>query len=426
MTPVGQGTAVGSGPGRPRQVAVIGAGIVGLSAALFLQRDGHEVTLIDPREPGTGASFGNAGGVVVSSAAPLGMPGMLRRVPKMLLDPRGPLVVRWRYLHHIAPWLLDLLRASNPARVEEISRARAALHDHVAPAWLDLVKAVRGQDLLLPRGWLDVYETEAAYRADAENWALARRRGRKLEVLSPEELRQLEPNLAPIFVKAVFDPDSYFMANPGRLTKRVAVTFVRLGGRFQRGEVRDIELGKERLRLRTDNKVIEAEQAVLSAGAWSGGLAQRLGVRPRLDTERGYHLMLPQPEKSIARPTYNADRSFVLSPMETGLRLTTQVEFAGLAAPPDYRRIETILQGAQEVLPSLRPEIQSRWLGFRPSIPDSLPVIGPAPRDGRVICAFGHGHLGLTQGPATGRIVADLIAGRDPGLELAPYSPARR
>lgn len=410
---------------QPLKIAVVGAGIVGLSSALFLQADGHEVTLYDPREPGTGTSFGNAGGVVIGSAAPLGMPGMLRRVPKMLLDPKGPLVVRWRYLHRIAPWLLDLLWASRPKRVEEISIAKAALGDKAEAAWLELARRAGAEAALLPRGWLDVYETEAAFQDGAEERHLMERRGRARDILNADELRQLEPNLAPIFVKGAFDPKSYHLVNPARMTASVAAAFAGGGGRIEWQAVSALETGSDGIGLRTDRGTEKADRVVLAAGAWSGTLARPLGVRPRLDTERGYHLMLPQPERTISRPVYNVDRSFVLTPMETGLRMTTQVEFAGLDAPPDYRRIEGLLSGAAAVLPGLKPEVQSRWLGFRPSHPDSLPVIGPAPRDGRVICAYGHGHLGMTHGPATGRIVADLIAGRDPGLDVGAYSAAR-
>ena len=409
----------------PLKIAVVGAGIVGLSSALFLQADGHDVTLYDPREPGTGTSFGNAGGVVVGSAAPLGMPGMLRRVPKMLLDPKGPLVVRWRYLPRIAPWLLDLLWASRPKRVEEISIAKAALGDKVEAAWLDLARRAGAEDALLPRGWLDVYETEAAFQDGAEERRLMERRGRARDILNADELRQLEPNLAPIFVKGAFDPKSHHLVNPARMTASVAAAFAGGGGRIERQTVSALEPGPDGIGLRTDRGTDKADRVVLAAGAWSGTLARSLGVRPRLDTERGYHLMMPQPERTIARPVYNVDRSFVLTPMETGLRLTTQVEFAGLEAPPDYRRVDGLIGGAAAMLPGLKPEVQSRWLGFRPSHPDSLPVIGPAPRDGRVICAYGHGHLGMTHGPATGRIVADLIAGRDPGLDVGAYGAAR-
>ena len=409
----------------PQRVAVIGGGITGVSAALFLQSDGHTVTLFEPDAFGTGTSMGNAGVISLGSCIPTAMPGIPGRVPKMLLDPKGPLVVRWRYLHRIAPWLLDLLWASRPQRVEEISIAKAALGDKVEAAWLELARRAGAEEALLPRGWLDVYETEAVFQDSAEERRLMERRGRAREILNADELRQLEPNLAPIFVKGAFDPKSYHLVNPARMTASVAAAFAGGGGLIERQAVSALEPGPDGIGLRCDGGLENADRVVLAAGAWSGTLARPLGVRPRLDTERGYHLMLPQPERTISRPVYNVDRSFVLTPMETGLRMTTQVEFAGLEAPPDYRRIEGLLGDAQQILPGLKPEVQSRWLGFRPSHPDSLPVIGPAPRDGRVICAYGHGHLGMTQGPATGRIVADLIAGRDPGLDVGAYSAAR-
>ena len=264
----------------PLKIAVVGAGIVGLSSALFLQADGHEVTLYDPREPGTGTSFGNAGGVVVGSAAPLGMPGMLRRVPKMLLDPKGPLVVRWRYLHRIAPWLLDLLWASRPKRVEEISIAKAALGDKVEAGWLELARRAGAQEALLPRGWLDVYETEAAFQNGAEERRLMERRGRAREILNADELRQLEPNLAPIFVKGAFDPSSYHLINPARMTASVAAAFAGGGGRIERQAVSALEPGPDGIGIRCDGGLEKADRVVLAAGAWSGSPSPAPGGAP--------------------------------------------------------------------------------------------------------------------------------------------------
>lgn len=410
---------------RPRRVAVIGAGIVGMSAALYLQRDGHAVTVIDPRPPGTGASFGNAGGVVVTACTPLALPGILKQVPAMLRDPLGPMVLRWRYLPRIAPWLIDLLRASRPERVEAISEALAALHAGATEAWRDLARQSGAEDLLRPVGWLKVYETDRGFAATAAARALMTRRGIAFEVLNADELRQLEPGLAPIFRHGFFQPDSSFVANPGRAVAHFAAEFVGRGGRILRDRVTGFDLSASPRRVLTGTGAEAAEAIVLAAGAWSRGLARQLGAKVRLDTERGYHIMLPAEGADLRRPTVHGEQDFVLSPMEHGIRLASQVEFAGLAAPPDFRRVRGLLPRAQRMLPGLAAAEQSAWLGFRPSLPDSLPVIGPSPRHGDVFLAFGHGHLGLTEGPVTGRIVADLVAGRDPGLDLTPYRPER-
>ncbi len=422
----------------PRTAAVIGAGIVGVSAALFLQRDGHRVTLIDRTGPAAGASFGNAGGLVTTSCAPLGLPGLLRRTPRMLLDPRGPLVVRWAYLPRIAPWLIGLLRASRPERVERIADALAALSKLTEAPWRDLARQAGIADLLRPVGWLKVYETDAGFAASAVERDLLSRRGLPFQVLNADEVRQLEPGLAPIFKHGFFQHEALFVANPGRAVEALAADFVRQGGRLRTDEITGIhpstgpstgpgarpDARPHRL-LTASGGEIEAEVVVLAAGAWSRGLARRLGARVPLDTERGYHLMLPPAEPGLGRPTVHGEQAFTLSPMEDGIRLASQVEFAGLAAPPDYRRVRGLLPAARRMLPSLAAEERSAWLGFRPSLPDSLPVIGPAPAAADAYLAFGHGHLGMAQGPLTGRIVADLVAGRDPGLDLSPYRPDR-
>ncbi len=410
---------------RPRRVAVIGAGIVGLSAALYLQRDGHRVTVFDPRGPGGGTSFGNAGGAVYTSCAPLALPGILQQVPAMLRDPLGPMVLRWRYLPRIAPWLIELVRASRPARVEAISVALAALHSGAPAAWRDLARQAGADDLLRPVGWFKVYETDAGFATSLPERELMTRRGIRFDVLNADELRQLEPGLAPIFRHGLLESNSDFVANPGRAIAHFAREFLAGGGRILEDEVTGFDLAAAPRRLRSAQGAHETDAIVLAAGAWSRGLARQLGARVRLDTERGYHLMLPGDGVRLGRPTRHGEQGFVLSPMETGIRITSQVEFAGLDAPPDFRRIRGLLPRVRRMLPGLKGDEQSIWLGFRPSLPDSLPVIGPAPDHEDIYLAFGHGHLGLTQGPVTGRIVADLVAGRDPGLDLAPYRPGR-
>ena len=416
-------------PKTVRRVTVIGAGVVGLSCALHLQRDGHKVTLVDPRPPGTATSFGNAGAVVSTATAPLAMPGVVTKVPKLLLDPLGPMVVRWRYLPRIAPWLWALIRASRRQRVEEIADALADLNSRVIAPWQDLARLADCEDLLRPVGWFKVYETDEGFASTQAERDLMTARKRPFEILNADEIRQLEPNLAPIFKHGFLQSESYFVANPGRMTAAFGARFVADGGRLLQGEAEGFDLSSSPKRVKTNQGDIESDVIVLAAGAWSRGLAAELGASIPLDTERGYHVMLPNPEKGIRRPTVHGERVLCLSPMEQGIRLASQVEFAGLDAPPDYRRIRSLLPEAKRMLPGLDTREDSVWMGRRPSLPDSLPVIGPSPRYEDVYFAFGHGHLGLTEGPVTGRIiadlVADLVAGRDPGFDLSPFRAAR-
>ena len=419
----------GNGPGQggptPRNVVVVGAGIVGLSSALYLQRDGHNVTILDPREPGTATSFGNAGGIVVSSCVPLGTPGVLWQVPGMLLDPRSALSVRWRYMPRALPWLVDFVLSSRPSRVEEISGALTALNAGATDAWRDLMRDCASTDLIRQVGWLKVYESTSGFQKAAANRALERRRGHHIDELSVDELRQLEPGLAPIFKHASIDWECSFILEPIKVTTAMAMTFLARGGSIERESVSSLSRDPEGVRISSEEGTRVAETVLLAAGSWSRKFLKQLGVRPKLESERGYHLMLPTPERSVGRPVVNVERHFVLSPMQSGLRLASGEELAGLDAPPDFTRIKRLLPEAKRMLPGLQTEIVDSWLGRRPATPDSLPVIGAAPGLEGVVCAFGHGHLGMTQGPVTGRIVSDLVAGREPGLMLSPFSPAR-
>ncbi|MEM7173165.1 MAG: FAD-binding oxidoreductase [Pseudomonadota bacterium] len=409
----------------PRKIIVIGAGVVGMSSALFLQRDGHHVTVIDPREPGTATSFGNAGGVVSTGNCPVFTSQMVRRIPKMLLDPLDALTIRWGYLPQLTPWLLRLVFAARPAKTEQASRALAALNAFSEEAWWDLTRHCGVEDLLKPRGWLKVYQSKQSFDGAAQEREILARRGVRVDVLSPEEIRQLEPNLAPLFHAASFQPDCLALVNPFRAVDSFARTFVERGGEIVQETVTAIESKAETCRVVSDRKSRNSEIVVLAAGAWSKDFARQVGVKPPLETERGYHMMFPTPEKNLTRPVLNCDKSFCMSPMETGLRVTSGEELGGLKAPPNYDRIRRLPPLLKQMLPSLELEEQSVWMGYRPSMPDSLPVIGPSPRDPRVFCAFGHGHYGMTQGPVTGRIIADLVATRDPRADLSGFDPAR-
>lgn len=415
-----------SGAVEPRRITVIGAGMVGVSCALFLRRDGHDVTIMDPNDPGSGASYGNAGSISVSSVVPSSTPGLLKRVPKMLMDRESPLVLRWPYLPRLAPWLLGFVANSARHRVEGNARATARLFDHVLDSYDILIRETGCGELINPTGTLKVFETDEAYAASAFERAMMDECGVRYDALSLDELRQMEPNLAPIFRHALFIPDSRHIHSPGGLVERLAESFVSGGGRILREQVRDVRVDGDGVpTVVTDGDEHVTDRVIVAMGARSGTLARRLGARVVLDAERGYHIMFPEPERSINRYIQFADRKFSMSPQADGIRMTALVELASVDAPPDYRRIRRLKPLAARALPGLSAEEKSIWMGARPSTPSNVPVIGRSPRHDAVYFAFGHSHLGMTLGPVTGRLIADLVAGRDTGLDMTPYRPVR-
>jgi D-amino-acid dehydrogenase len=406
----------------PRHVAVVGAGIVGVAAALYLQRDGHRVTLIDRQGPGEGASKGNASVIAAESCVPVATPGILARVPGMLLDPLGPLAIRWRYLPQLTPWLLQFVRASTPARVEAISIALRALLVQAIDSYLPLLDSAGAGDMLKRTGWLGVYESEAKFSAAQADLALQRRRGVQFEILKPEEIRQLEPSLAPIYRHAVYYPENAYITDNYHLVRLLAESLVRHGGTLLREEVRDFILGPAGpTHIVTDIGRHAVDAVCITAGAWSKRLCQRLGHRPLLDTERGYHVMFPDPGVMPRMPLYSGDHSFTVTPLSIGLRFAGTVELGGLAAPPNYARADVLVERGRRMFPGLNETGRSQWMGFRPSMPDSLPVISGSTKYPNAFFAFGHGHLGLTLAAITGRSIAALVAARDPGLDMRPY-----
>ena len=411
---------------KPKQIAVIGAGMVGVSCAHFLQRDGHRVTIFDPNDPGSGTSFGNAGLISQSSIMPSSQPGLVKRIPKMLMDPHSPLVLRWQYVPRLLPWLAGFLANSARDRVERNCLATGQLVRNVMSAYDIVIRETGCGDLIQPSGSLKLFEFEASFRSSAFELEMMDRCGCRYDVLGADEIRQLEPNLAPIFVRALFIPDSRNILNPGRLVETVARAVAAKGGVLLREKVATVEFdGAGKPIIVTDKGRHTMDAVVVAAGVRSGKLARSLGAKVVLDGERGYHIMLPRPERSINRYLQFAESRISLSPKEGGLRMTSIVELASPDAPPDYRRIRRLKAQAARVLPGLTPEEKSIWMGSRPSLPDNVPVLARSPRHDSVFFAFGHSHLGMTMGPVSGRIIADLVAGRDPGLDMAPYAAVR-
>ncbi len=413
--------------GRPRSqsVAVVGAGIVGMSAALHLQRDGHAVTVIDGRAPGTAASFGNSGGIVTGGVTPTSTPALWRELPAMLFDRTHPVRLRWSYLPRLAPWLARFVLAAR--RVEAIAAALQPIVTRAYDAHRELAELTGVPDLLRPVGWLKLYETEAGFAGSALERQLMAAQGIRFEVLGADEIRQLEPHLAPRYVRGLFQPDSGFVSQPHRLVEGYARHFVATGGRLLQDRVRRLEpLTGEGVRVRAELGIHRFDRVVVAAGAWSRSLAAQIGDRVSLETERGYHLNLDAAGAGeLRRPVVFPERKFVLAPMQDGVRLTSGIDLAGLEAPPDFRPIYGLMSEARQALPGLGDRVTREWMGYRPSTPDSLPVIGPSARSDAIVFAFGHGHLGLTLGPITGRLVADLVAARPPVIDVTPYRATR-
>jgi len=413
-----------------RRIAVIGAGMVGVCAASYLQRDGHDVFLVDPGTPGEGASFGNAGAFNASSVTPVAMPGVVRNVPRWLRDPLGPLSLRWTYLPAVLPYLVRFVRAGTADKVHAQARALRPLVGPTLAMLQPLVRDAGAEALVQQRGHLYVYRSAASLAKDGLAWALRRENGVAVDEFDADELRQLEPVLSREYVRGLLVRENGHTSNPFGLVSALVAHFVRRGGAVVRAGAVGFRLDGGRLKaIQTDIGELPADAAVVAAGAWSKPLAAALGDRVPLETERGYHLMIRDPEVMPRIPTADADGKFVATPMDTGLRFAGTVELAGLNAPPDWRRSRILLEQGRRMLPGLAAhhaeERLSLWMGHRPSLPDSLPVIGASRATPDVVYAFGHGHVGMTAAPMTGRLVADLISGRRPAIDLSPFAAGR-
>jgi D-amino-acid dehydrogenase len=407
-------------------IVVIGAGIIGVAAALALQTSGRQVCLVDRTGVAAETSRGNAGAFAFSDVEPLATPGIMRKAPKWLLDPLGPLSVPVAYAPHITPWMLHFWRASRPSRYAAAVAAQAGMM-HLSSAALDrLIAQVDGAPLIRREGQLALYESAASFKASLPAWDLRRRHGIAFDLLeSPAAIAAIQPGLSPRFTHAGFTPDWKNTVDPALWTAHLADRFIAMGGRLEIAAVRALSQTSDQVEIVTETGTRRAAQVVVAAGAWSHHLARTLGDRIPLETERGYNTTYPTASFDVRTHLTFADHGFVVSRIGDGLRVGGAVELGGLKLPPNYKRAETLVRKTVDFLPGFDPTGGTQWMGYRPSLPDSLPVIGRAPRADRVIYAFGHGHLGLTQSAGTAQLVADLAAGHDTAIPLAPFAPDR-
>lgn len=409
---------------KPR-IVVIGGGIVGLCVAWHLARRGLRPIVLDAHRAHA-ASSGNAGAISHGSVAPLAMPGVLRQVPKMLMDPAGALHIPLRYWLRAAPWLLRFVASARTTQVEAAANALGALFFGTLERHREILLAEGATDLIREAGQMYLYRDDAQMAKDGASLDLRRRHGLRMEVLDRAALAALEPAVAPAYTRAVLLPDHGSCVNPARLAEVVAAGVRRMGGEIREAEVRSIRLdGRRASGVETEAGVIPADQVVLAAGAWSARLLAPLGIKVPLETQRGYHMMLPDAGVTPGRVLSPADRKVFISPMENGLRVAGSVEIAGLDAPPNETRARLLLADLRAVFPDVRTDGATSWMGHRPCLPDSVPVLGPLKTWDGIWCAFGHGHLGLTGSAPTGALIGAAIAGEKPNFDFAPFSAER-
>lgn len=411
---------------KPDDVIVIGGGIVGVSTALKLQSSGRRVRVLDRKGVAAEASRGNAGAFAFTDIVPLATPGIMRKAPKWLLDPNGPLSIPPAYALKIVPWMLrfwraswrDRYAASCAAQIELMRLSQAALARQVAD--------VSGEHLIQRDGQLQLYEGKKEFALSLPGWELRRRHGIDFKLLeSPEAIAEIQPGLHGRFTHAGFTPTWINTTDPRSWTEHLASNFCERGGLVERQEVRAIRQRSGAVELVTGDGTLAANEVIVAAGAWSHRLARTVGDAIPLETERGYNTTLPPGAFELRTHLTFGGHGFVATKIAGGVRVGGGVELGGLALAPKYERADVMLRKAADFMPGLKTEGGTRWMGFRPSIPDSLPVVGRSRRAPKVIYAFGHGHLGLTQSAGTAEIVARLLAGDPPAIPLAPYSAYR-
>ena len=402
-------------------VAIIGAGFVGVATAYYLQKQGHKVTLIDPEPFAEGAYYGNACTIATYANIPVATPAIMKQIPNLLLNPLSPLSVRWSYLPQLSPWLARFLWASSATKVKNIAYELGVILSHVNRSFEPLFNEIKAQELLKINGTMYLYSSQESFTNARTDIELRRNNGIPVQELSHSDIADLEPNLNPIYHKGLLFNDGYHVQSPLALLKRMGELVVKKGGVLEKTKALSIKrIHEKAFCVHTQNGDVTAHKVVVAAGAWSKHFSNQIGDKVPLDTEQGYHVMYSGAQDLLSRPVGWADVGFYMTPMDTALRAAGTVELGGLKNSANPTRTKLIADTVKTLLPQLE-EHDAEWTGFRPSIPDSMPVIGPSKKDKDVFYAFGHGHIGMTLSGITGEIIADLISGKEPMLDIAPF-----
>lgn len=409
-----------------KRIMVIGAGVVGICCAISLQKDGHDVVVIDTGLPGEATSKGNAGVIANNMRIPLATPDTLKQLPEMLLNPRAPLRIAWPYLPSLTPWLVRFALAARPTRVASAAKALSSILQEALPAYHTLLDDVGAPELLRHQGWLMVYRDARRFDAAHPRVEEQRQYGVRVDPMSKAEVAALQPDLSDDIQGAFMYPDCAHVNDPLVLVRKLAGAFAERGGCLNPARARSIgRLSGGTLRVRTEQEDYEVDAVVVAAGIWSRDLAASIGARVPLESERGYSLTIPAPGVALNGPILSGDHFAGVTPMGTRLRVAGTVELASRDARPNYGRADMLADAVQALFPRVDISDAEKWMGHRPSTPDSLPVLGESQACPGVYFAFGHGHLGVTLAAVTGRITADLASGREPEIDVTPFRAER-
>ncbi len=406
------------------KIGIVGSGIQGISNALFLQKKGFEVTIFDRDEPGSQtASYGNAGHFSPYASVPINRPDVLTDVPAMLLSSTGPLALKWNYVPKMIPWFLQFIRNCSTKRMMHTARNMHQILDIALPAYDELFEEIDLEGLVEKKGILYIWNEKSLKSRELEI-SIRKELGVDQQVVTPKEIHDLEPNIKPFYHGGVYYRYGRHARNPKKILLKLFDLFKNKGGKFLKMNVLDIKFYDESPIIKTETQSFNFDKIVIACGAFSKRLTDNLNEKIPLDTERGYHVHFKGCEHLLNRPVIFSNRGFGITPMEQGLRVVGTVEFGGLENSLSKRRINNLINNAKYMLDDL-PEHEDEWLGFRPSTPDFLPVIGPSKNHKNVFYCFGHHHLGWTLGPISGKIIADMIAEKNTNLDLKPYSSIR-
>ena len=405
------------------QIAVVGAGIVGICSAFFLQKNGFQVTLLDKKEPGSMTSFGHACTFADYASVPVNSPDLFRDIPSMLLRSDGPLAVDFFHVLKNINWTTKFLQNCTTKKVEYISKSLGNLLNNSSISYDEIFTDVKVSEYIKNEEALYLYQNETEFLKAKTTNELRQKNGVRIKTLSKNKILDLEPSLAPVFFNGQIFIGSRHTTNPSMISKRIFETFINNGGEFIQSHVDDLIAEDGSVDIKLNNNNHKFKKVIICAGAWSNNLSKKIGESFPLDTERGYHVMFNN-HGLINRPVGWSQSGFYLVQLEEGLRAAGTVEIAGLSKPENKKRIQMIESQARRLLPQLN-EVKSTWLGFRPTLPDSLPVIGPSKKNKNIIYAFGHQHIGWTLGAVTGKIINSICNDRVPNINIEPFSPSR-